>query len=144
MKTTQTYSNHVRWFPLFHFVVVPLLLINLIYQTIRLLQEPTIDRGFLVLLSFAVILVNLAARLQSLKAQDRVIRLEEGLRYMEVLSPDLAARASALPVGKLISLRFAPDEELPGLVTKVLDGSLSSAKEIKSAIQNWRGDHLRV
>ncbi len=141
---TQSYNNHVRWFPLFHFVVTPLLLINLIYQSIRLYQEPSWDRGIFVLFSLTIILLSFTARLQSLKAQDRVIRLEERLRYNELLSPDLAQRALELPTGKIISLRFASDAELAGLVTQVLDGKLSTSKEIKTAITNWRGDHLRV
>jgi hypothetical protein len=83
-------------------------------------------------------------RINPLKAQDRLIRLEEQLRYQRVLSADLAAQASTLPVGKIVALRFAPDEELPGLVTQVLDGKLNTSKEIKQAIKNWRGDYFRV
>lgn len=97
-----------------------------------------------IVLVFTIILLSIAARLQALKAQDRVIRLEERLRYREALSSDLAARASNLPTGKIISLRFASDEELPSLVTQVLEGKLSTGKEIKSSIKNWRADHLRV
>ena len=82
--------------------------------------------------------------MQALKSQDRVIRLEERLRYKEVLDADLAKRASELPASQIISLRFAPDEELAGLVSQVLDGKLNSSKEIKMAIKNWRADDHRV
>lgn len=144
MNTNQTYANHVRWFPLFHFVVVPLLLIFFVYQLVRLFQEPTVDRGMLVLVAVAIILLNFAARLQALKAQDRIIRLEERLRYRQVLSPDLASRAHDLAPGKMISLRFASDAELAELVEQVADRKLSTAKEIKTAIREWRSDHFRV
>jgi hypothetical protein len=44
----------------------------------------------------------------------------------------------------MIALRFACDEELPDLVQRILNGELKTGKEIKLAIQNWRGDYLRV
>ena len=142
--TTQTYANHVRWYPLVHFVTVPLLTVLIIYQVVRLFQEPSLDRTALLILILVIVMVNTAARLQALKAQDRVIRLEERLRYREILSPELAAPAAGLATGKLISLRFASDEELTELLPRVLSGELSTAKQIKSAIREWRGDNLRV
>jgi hypothetical protein len=44
----------------------------------------------------------------------------------------------------VIALRFASDEELPGLVQKIVSGELKTGKEIKQAIKNWRADHHRV
>ena len=144
MAEQQTYANHTRWFPLVHFVTFPLVILNFLFQAFRLYQEPGIDRAVWVVLCVVFMLIVLTSRLQALKAQDRIIRLEERLRYKELLSPELAKRASDLAPGKIISLRFASDEELPALVTQVLDGKLNTGKEIKSAIKNWRGDYLRV
>lgn len=144
MSDQQNYSNHVRWHPLVHFIISPLLIINLIFQSVRMYQDPNWDRGFLVILSLVFILMSVAARVQALRAQDRVIRLEESLRYGQILPPDLAMRACVLPAGRVIALRFASDEELHELVRRVLDGELTSSKEIKMAIKNWRGDHNRV
>ncbi len=144
MADTQNYSNHVRWYPLFHFVTIPLLILNFLYQAVRLYQEPSWDRGVWVVLGIVFILMALTGRLQALKAQDRLIRLEERLRYKEVLAPDLVQRAANLPTEKIIALRFASDQELPDLVTQVLEGKLTTSKEIKTAIKNWRGDYLRV
>lgn len=144
MAEQQTYANHTRWFPLVHFVTFPLLILNFLYQVFRLYQERSIDRAVWVVLAVVFMLISLAARLQALKAQDRTIRLEERLRYKELLSPELAKRACELPTGKIISLRFASDEELAELISQVLDGKLNTGKEIKMAIKNWRGDHLRV
>ena len=148
MADKQTYANHTRWFPLVHFVIMPLLLLNLLSHIVRLfMAAPETGRktlAFWTLLSFVFILMVLAARVQALKAQDRVIRLEERLRYREVLSADLAAKASDLPVGQIIALRFASDAELPGLVERTLNGEFGSTKEIKLAIKDWRGDYLRV
>jgi hypothetical protein len=83
-------------------------------------------------------------RINPLRAQDRVIRLEERLRLREVLPADLARRAGTLTGGQLVALRFAPDEELEGLVREVLEGRLRKSSEIKRAIKNWRADLLRV
>ena len=91
-----------------------------------------------------MILLALAARLQALKVQDRVIRLEERLRYRDLLSADLAARASDLPVSQIIALRFASDAELGGLVERTLNGEFEKTKDIKLAIKDWRGDYLRT
>lgn len=144
MPETQTYQNHVRWYPLVHFVVFPLLLINLIWQIVRLYQEPSWDRTEGVVLAVALAILAFTARIQALKAQDRVIRLEERLRYENVLSPETCGRCSDLGTGQVIALRFARDEELQGLVDRVLAGELKTTKEIKLAIKNWRGDYLRV
>jgi len=95
-------------------------------------------------MAIAFIILSVAARLQALKAQDRVIRLEERLRYREILSTDLAEKASNFKPSQIIALRFASDSELPELVSKVISGELNSSKEIKLAIKNWRGDYLRV
>jgi Family of unknown function (DUF6526) len=144
MSEQQNYQNHTRWFPLFHFVLMPILLINLIWQCVRLYQEPSWDKAEFVLLSIGFILLALGARLQALKAQDRVIRLEECLRYANVLPKDLAEQAAKLKPGQMIALRFASDAELPDLVGRTLNGEFASGKEIKQAVKNWRGDYLRV
>lgn len=148
MADTQNYSNHTRWNPLFHFILMPLLVLNLLSHLVRLfLAAPESGRkalAFWVVLSFALILLALASRMQALKAQDRTIRLEERLRYRELLSPELAQKAADLPVGQIIALRFASDEELADLIQQVLDGKLTNQKEIKMAVKNWRPDHHRV
>lgn len=144
MAETQNYQNHVRYYPLVHFFLTPVFLFNLIWQAVRLYQEPNWDRAENLLLAVAFLALQIAARLQALKAQDRIIRLEERLRYREILPADLAAQAAQLKTGKMLALRFASDAELPELVQKTLNGELQTSKEIKLAIKNWRGDYLRV
>jgi hypothetical protein len=144
MAETQNYQNHVRWYPLNHFVITPMLLINLIWQIVRLSQEASWDRAMNLLLAVTLMLLSIAARNQALTVQNRVIRLEESLRYKEVLTPDLAFQAEQLPTGTKIALRFASDEELPALVQKAINGEFKNSKEIKLAIKNWRGDYLRA
>jgi hypothetical protein len=43
-----------------------------------------------------------------------------------------------------VALRFASDAELAALVAEVLDGKLTSQKEIKMRVQDWQGDYLRA
>ena len=144
MPEQQSYENHARYFPLFHFVLAPLLILNFLYQAVRLYQEPSLDRIVFTILSFGFICMIVAARMQALKAQDRVIRLEEQLRYKELLPTDVASRVSELTPGQLIALRFAADGELSDLLRRACDKELKTPKEIKMAVKNWRGDHHRV
>ncbi len=144
MKETQNFQNHVRYYPLVHFVITPILLVNLIWQIVMLYQEKSWDRAENLLVAIALILISLAARLQALTAQNRVIRLEEYLRYKEILPADLAVQARNLKISQIIALRFASDEELPELVRRTLKGEFKDTKAIKLAVENWRGDYLRV
>ncbi len=141
---TQNYSNHTRWYPLVHFVLFPLLLVLLVCEAYWTYQSPSLERAAQILLILAVAILSIAARLQALKAQDRVIRLEERLRYREVLPIEIAKRATDLRTGQMIALRFASDEELPVLVERCLNGEFATNKDIKRAIKDWRADHLRV
>lgn len=84
------------------------------------------------------------ARFMPLRAQDRVIRLEERTRLGRLLAADLRDRIDELTTSQLIALRFAPDDELPDLVRRSLSGELKGSGDIKRAIRNWRGDYLRV
>ena len=144
MKTPQTYQNHVRWFPLVHFVIFPILTINLVWQAAMLFYDVSWDRVMGVLVALALVLLTLAARIQALRAQNRIIRLEEQLRYRAVLDPEMAAKAADLPLSQIIPLRFASDGELGSIAQRVANGELKTSKEIKLAIKDWRGDHHRV
>lgn len=144
MKEAQNYRNHVRWFPPFHFVLAPLMAANLIYWAVRLYQEPGWDHAALVILSVSLIFLMLIARLFALKNQDRIIRLEESLRYSRLLTPELKERAGDLRLSQIIALRFASDEELPSLLERTLSGELKTQKDIKLAVKDWRADHHRV
>lgn len=144
IMSQQSYANHTRFFPFLHYFVMPTALILLFVQGYRGLSSLAPSELILLVVVFLLICSNVAARLQALKAQDRVIRLEEFIRYDRILSSDVAGRAKELPVGTVVALRFASDDELPAIVGKVLDGSLKTSKEIKQAIGSWRADLYRV
>ena len=142
MASEQTYSNHRRYNPWHHFVVLPILSINLVVEIQRLIEEPSRYRGWQVVLAVGLFLFSFTARGMALRAQDRVIRLEERLRLSRLLS-DQAVIESLRP-GHLIALRFAPDEEVPELVQRIAGGELQTGDQIKKAIRAWRPDYLRV
>jgi hypothetical protein len=143
-NTPQTFANHTRWQPPFHFFVAPVMLLNVFWAVIHFYKEPDRYNGWWIVVSLALLVLTFMVRLNPLKAQDRIIRLEERLRYQTILSQALLAKASALDEGQIIALRFAGDDELEELVSAVLAGKLKSNKEIKQAIKNWRGDTFRV
>ncbi len=138
----QNIKNHVKLVPPFHFFVLPILAINFVWSLFRL--RLTFAGIFGVIFALALTLLALNARLFALKVQDRLIRLEERLRYERVLPEELRWRADELTVDQFVSLRFASDEELPALMRKVLDDKLTERKAIKQLIKNWRPDYLRA
>ena len=133
----QNFANHTKFFPLFHFFVLPVLLANLGVQVYWLKEFWNTFRGiFNVLLALALILGFLSARRFALSVQDRVIRLEERLRYQRLLPADLQPRIEEFTVAQLVSLRFAGDAELPALARKVLDDKMQERKAIKQIVKN--------
>jgi hypothetical protein len=102
--------------------------------------------GALALFVFAVgvVLTAFYARSFPLGVQDRVIRLEERLRLERLFPADMKPRIPDFTTDQLVALRFASDEELPGLARRVLDEKIMDKREIKRAIKSWRADHQRI
>jgi hypothetical protein len=146
----QTFSNHTRFDPAFHFFLLPVFGLGLVLSLIHFfyhLRESdlrdNIHSFLLILLAIALLVVVLKERLYALKVQDRVIRLEERLRLMQLLSEPLRSRIPELSEDQLCGIRFASDAEVPKLVERALNERLSR-KQIKQAIQVWRPDYWRV
>jgi len=149
-KTPQTYANHTRLDPPFHFFLGPVFILGLILSLVHFFyhfrESNAMDNfhSFLIIvLAIAMITLVLKVRLYSLKLQDRIIRLEERLRLTQLLSDPLRSRIPELTEDQLIGLRFASDAEVPKLVERALNEKLKR-KDIKKAIQNWRPDYWRV
>jgi hypothetical protein len=130
--------------PLFHYVAFGILMINLGWSGRALFRDLSVDNGVTFLLAVGLILVAWFVRAFPLGVQDRVIRLEERLRLERLLPGDLKARIGDFTTNQLVGLRFASDEELPGLARRVLDEGISDRKTIKQAVKNWRADHQRI
>lgn len=142
----QSYAHHTKWDPPFHFFILPLFLIAFVASIVHLVMHfhhHPIHGIFVVLFALAALMAIFKIRLNSLKVQDRVIRLEERLRLATVLPDPLRARIPELTVPQLIGLRFASDAELPALVQRALTEKLS-CDQIKKSIQTWRPDNWRV
>ena len=141
----QNFANHGKFVPTFHFFAVPVFVINFVWSLVRLWNLGFSFAGiFGVILAAALVILAFQARLFALAVQDRVIRLEERLRYERMLPADLRARSSEFTTGQFVSLRFASDAELPALARKVLDEKLTDRKAIKQLIKQWRPDYLRA
>ncbi len=149
-ETPQSYANHTRWDPPFHFFALPVFVLTLLLTVIHFFAHIThgdlrdhIHAFLLILLAAALLVAVLKSRLSALKVQDRVIRLEERLRLATLLAEPLKSRIPELTEGQLVGLRFASDGEIPKLVERALKEKLSR-DDIKKAIQNWRPDYWRV
>jgi hypothetical protein len=142
--TPQTFANHTRWHAPFHFFVAPVILLNVVWSVVQFVREPGWNQGEWALVSMALLVLTGLVRLNPLRAQDRIIRLEEQLRYQRLLTAPLAARCAELTPAHIVALRFASDEELEGLAGRVLGGEFSKTGDIKKAVRQWRPDTFRV
>ena len=141
----QSYATHTRFYPPFHFVLIPALLLGVVGSFVNLRQsmgdhQRLYSASLLVLVTIALVLVALFARTFALKAQDRAIRAEENLRHFvltgRLLDPKLTLR-------QIIGLRFAADAEFVALAQKAAASGMSP-KDIKKAVTQWKADHNRV
>ena len=145
----QNFSNHTRTIPLYHYVAMPLLALNLLwtgYQLFNRLLEESGRRNAAAQFVVAGVLLILVfyARIMALTVQDRVIRLEETLRMQRLLPENLRSRIGEFSVAQMVALRFASDAELPELAAKVLSDKIAERKAIKLMIKNWRADYQRA
>lgn len=141
--SAQSFSNHTRFDKLYHFTIVPLVLVGLIGSIVNFNTSSSDNcyvSALLVLVFFLLFLVAGLSRIYSLKVQDRVIRTEENFRHFILTGKPLDPK---LHIRQIIALRFASDSEFPALAQRALAENLSS-RQIKEAITQWRGDYYRV
>jgi hypothetical protein len=139
----QTFANHAKYDPPFHFFLLPVMLINIIVVGYYLFRFPGLGGAWLFILSIAFVVTIGRVRAYATRVQDRVIRLEERLRLSTVLPEALRPRIGELSDNQLVGLRFASDAELPALVQRALDEKLDRS-QIKKAVSDWRPDYSRV
>src|SRR5690349_14880175 len=99
MPESQNFSNHVRFDPLWHYFIAPATMVNFlvsIYSTIHHWPNHRFLFLWWVFMSIVLVLSVGRARQHSMTAQDRIIRLEERLRFAALLPADLQARAHSL------------------------------------------------
>ena len=146
----QSYANHTRFDPPFHFFLLPVFALGIILAVTHFFahfRESDARDNFhaflIILLAFALAGMLFKTRLYALKVQDRVIRLEERLRLTQLAPESLRSRIPELTESQLVGLRFASDGEVVQLAERALNEKLTQ-KQIKQAIKNWRPDYWRV
>jgi hypothetical protein len=143
-KSPQTFANHARFVPAYHFVAFPLFAINFFFTLYQVVTGFTWGNLVAFGVAVALILLFFLARVMALTVQDRVIRLEETLRMRALLPADLQPRIGEFTVKQMVALRFASDGELPDLARQALDGKIQDQKAIKQMVRHWRADHQRA
>jgi len=143
-KVPQTYANHVRLHPPFHFFLIPSALVLLILTIVNVVRHSDrLDSWILLLIGVMAAVAIPLIRVNPLRAQDRVIRLEERLRLAALLNEPLKSRIGDLTESQLVALRFASDAEVAALAEKALKEQMKAA-DIKKAVVSWRADLFRV
>jgi hypothetical protein len=144
MTEPQSFGTHRRFIPGYHYALFGILLVNLIGQLVGAFRHPSWSSWWDVVMAVAFILMGWYLRAFPNRVQDRVIRLEERMRLGRLLPPELRPRLGEFTPAQLVALRFASDEELPELATRVLNERITDKRAIKALIQQWRADHLRA
>ena len=141
MAETQTHATHRRYYPLFHFVVVPLLALNIIVRIVYAFRHAGARLVWWeVIFAITLGLFAWAARSMALRVQDRVIAFEETIRLTTCVGEDIKHRVHELSASELIALRFCDNADVDELTRAVLGGELKGRENIKRRIRNWRPD----
>ena len=142
MAEPQTFANHTRIDPWYHYVAFVLLFAAFVMALMHGIHHRP-GALWQVVVSTALLVLWARIRLYALKVQDRVIRLEETLRMKALLPEPLQARIPELKPGQFVALRFASDAELQARFEEALNEQLPG-KAIKQRIKTWRPDEFRV
>ncbi len=140
---TQSFSNHVRVHPLYHYVAVPVSLALVPAALVNLVLNVSLASVILVVAMVMLHLAIFLARDYAKKNQDRIIRTELRLRYHFLTQKRLEEIEHHFSFAQLFALRFASDEELLELVNNPETKS-KTPEQIKRSIIQWNADLMRV
>lgn len=145
MKENQSYDNHTKMHPFQHYVLMPLSFVTLILAIVALVRaigkdEATLLYAIVPVIVVLIIMTAILARINPLKAQDRIIRLEEQYRYFRLAG---VHAPEAVTPKQWIALRFASDDEFIALTDRAVREQLTP-DAIKRAITTWRPDAMRI
>src|SRR4029450_4346385 len=87
--SNQSFATHLRYVPTYHYGTFGALLVVLVWSLFKLITDFSIDRLMMLVLVVAVAFATYYARAFALRAQDRVIRLEEQMRMLRLLPDQL-------------------------------------------------------
>lgn len=143
MSAPQSYANHRRFDPWYHYVAFPVFIAAFVMACVLVARHGDLASAWALVVSIGLLLLFLRVRIYALRVQDRVIRLEETLRMKALLPEAWHGRLRELRPDQFVGLRFASDEELPALVEVALEEKLGS-EALKKRIRIWRADTFRV
>lgn len=143
-ESSQSYENHVRRLPAPYLAVALAITLHVVLSAAQLVLQPSLRALWQLVVALALGGMVWILRTNSLRVQNRIIRLEERDRLRRLLPADLQPRIEELSLGQLVALRFASDEELPELARAVLAEGLTDRDAIKRRVRSWRADHLRI
>ena len=143
-------KNPIRYYPLHHYILLPLTLLMVIYTIRRYVgvagDDSEISRLWFslaaVTLLFFLTLVMLRQH-YALTLQDRIARLEVRQRYFEVSGQRFAELEKSLTLKQILALRLAGDQELPALAQATAREKLSP-QDIQARINDFQFDPMRV
>ncbi|GAB3638524.1 hypothetical protein GCM10027422_41140 [Hymenobacter arcticus] len=143
-------KNPAKYYPLHHFVVLPLALLMVGY-TIRRYVGVAGDDSEIARLWFSLAAVTLLffvavvmlRQHYALTLQDRIARLEVRQRYFEVSGQRFASLEKELNIKQILTLRLAGDQELPALAQATAKEKLTP-KDILARINDYQFDTMRV
>lgn len=143
MSEPQSFKNHGKFDPPFHFFLIFIVIATIVISVIYCVHHFCFYSVWLVVLSLAAFVALFRLRTYPLKVQDRVIRLEERLRLQALAPTEWHPQIYRLTEDQLIGLRFASDDEVVELAKQALEHNLNR-KQIKERIKSWRPDNWRV
>lgn len=140
---TQSFSNHVRVHPVYHYVAVPVSLALIALALLDIILHFRLTSVVILLIAILLHLAVFLLRDYAKKNQDRIIRMELRLRYFQLTGKRLEEIESGLSTGQLVALRFAQDDEFLELIGRP-ETKLKSSDEIKKQITQWNSDLMRI
>lgn len=142
----QNYSNHRKFYPPHHFILIPLLIILEGYGFYKIWDDA--DHQLIwILFSLVIFLIFYLAFMTrqhyAIGLQNRIVRLEFRQRYFEIFNKRSDEICEKLNFGQIAALRFAYDDEFKELLYRAVHENISG-DEIKKSIKNWRPDNHRI
>jgi hypothetical protein len=142
----QNYKNHRKYYPLHHFIYLPLLILLEIWGVYHIWNDPGNKLIWLLFSIVIFLLFYLAIMVRqhyALGLQNRIVILEFRQRYFEIFSNRSDEIVEQLSFDQMAALRFAEDNEFKELLSRAIHENISG-DEIKKSITTWKPDHQRI
>jgi Family of unknown function (DUF6526) len=142
----QNFENHVRVYPMHHLVFYPVTGLILTLCVAHAYRHPETRAEWIAISILLMLIIWLSFMLRqhyALNNQNRIVRLELRLRYFQLTGKRFESVEKELTLTQIVALRFAADDELPGLIERTVREHLNPS-DIKRSVKSWQADHIRV